>query len=294
MTFLECRHSLVLCPGTRRPRRRSCVWRWNTAVCGPERESRGTRPARYERPASPRAARVHEAFASPSRRRAGTHTHTHTAARPHAGTFSKGVARLPSGQLRREAPVGKAWRRVAIVGSPRRTSRRGGRSNREVADLGEAQFLEPDRRGTRGAAKAKSTQDGLTVSGHQGPDSNDLALRVAMRQWACRARSRVRRLGLSRLHPIAFAVLSAGCRDTAREEAEIARSARGVTAGAPENRSQVPGRFIANRRTGFKCHPTWPACHVASIQEPVSNALSRGRRAGRECVGQYGVGGQAE
>jgi hypothetical protein len=207
MTFLECRHSLVLCPGTRRPRRRVGVSRWNTAVCDPERGARGKGPTRYERPASSRAARMHEAFASPSRRRAGTHTHA--AARPHAGTFSKGVAELPSGQLRREAPVWAARRRVAIAGSARRTRRCGGLGDHEVTDQGEAQFLEPDRRGTGGAAKAKSTQDGLTVSGHQGPDNDDLALRVAVRQWGCMRRSRVRRLapcgfarrGLRRLLP---------------------------------------------------------------------------------------------
>jgi hypothetical protein len=193
MTFLECRHSLVLCPGARRPRRRHGVRRWSPAVCGPERGARGTWPARHERPASAHTARVHVAFASPSRRRAGTHTHA--AARPHAGTFSKGVAGLASGQLRREAPVPQARRRVAIAGSARRTSRRSGRGNREVADQDEAQFLEPDRRGTRGAAKAKSTQDGLTVSGHEGPDNDDVALRVAVRQWVRAGRSRVRRLG---------------------------------------------------------------------------------------------------
>jgi len=188
MTFLECCHSLVLCPGARRPRRRASACRWNTAVRGPERGARGGWPARHERPAPSRAARMHEAFASPAWRRAGTHMHAAT--RPPAGTFSKGVARLASGQLRREAPVSQARRGGAVAGCRRRTSRCSRHGNRGAAKQGEAQFLELDRRDARGAAKAKSTQDGLTVSGHRGPDNGHVAPRVALRQWARMTRSR--------------------------------------------------------------------------------------------------------
>ncbi len=262
MTFLECCHSLVLCPGVRRPRRRPCVCRWSSAWCAPDRGARGDWPTRYERPAPARAAHMREALAPPTRRRAGTRMHA--AARPHAGTFSKGAAKLPSGQLRRDAPVSWARRGVAGAGGARRTSRRSGHGNAEVADQGEAHFTEPDRRGTRGAAKAKSTQDGLTVSGHQGPDNNHLALGVAVRQWGCGARSRVRRLGSQASVRHAFA--GALCRQT-RWRARVRKTAclaRGAATHAPENRSHAPGRFACRRRPGITSNQ--PHRHLMSLQ----------------------------
>ncbi len=191
MTFLECRHSLVLCPGMRGPRRRRGVDRWFAAGWARTRERTARKPARHERPAASRAARMRGALASPPGRHAGTHMHA--GARPRAGTFSKGVAEPASGRLRREAPGPQAWRRVVVAEGVRRKSRRGTHGNDDVADPSGVHSFEPGRRGARRAAEAKSTQVGLTVSGHQGPDNNYLALRAAVRQWGANRVSRVRR-----------------------------------------------------------------------------------------------------
>ena len=164
MTFLECRHSLVLCPGVRGPPRRACASSRRLCTKRPGTGAHGEVPARHDRPA---------------------------ATRPPAGTFREGLSEVPSGELRRGAPVSRARRRVAIAGLARRTRRCVGRGNDNVADRNRAQRAEAGRRDARGVAGAKSTQVGLTVSGHPGPDDANLAPRVAVRQWGCGSRSRV-------------------------------------------------------------------------------------------------------
>ncbi len=203
-------------------------------------------PARHERPASPCAARASETPAIAARRRAGPHAHA--AKRPPAGTFSRGAAEVPSGQLRRATPVSQTWRGVAIVAIARRTCRCVGRGNDDVADRHRAQVAEAGRRGARGAAGAKSTQVGLTVSGHPGPDDANLAPRVAVRQWLCGSRSRVRHLGANRGIENRFQPHShrrAGV-------AEIDGSAHGDIRRSPQNRSRVPGFRVLSRGPGSR------------------------------------------
>jgi len=110
MTFLECRHSLVLCPGARRPRRRASVGRWNTAMCGPEREAHGTWPARYDGP----RLRAPRARTRLSHRRHGD-------ARARARTQPRG--RMPERSVRER----RGWRQ-ASSGAKRRCRRPGGAS----------------------------------------------------------------------------------------------------------------------------------------------------------------------
>jgi hypothetical protein len=203
MTFLECLHSLVLCPGVRAPRRRCGVVACSNARCSSGWVARGFEPARHERSASPRRAGAHRLRASPRKRRAGTCTHA--AARPPAGTFSWGERALPSGRPRRSTPESRSQ---GLARSPRGIvpatgdlleGSREARGNVEVADQAKAHLDEPDRCGAGGAAEAKGTQVSLTVSGHQGPDEEDLALRVAGRQWDANGRCRETRLSRLRV-----------------------------------------------------------------------------------------------
>jgi hypothetical protein len=163
---------------------------------------------------------------------------------------------VPSGQLRRMAPVWRA-RRSRVVAEllaegARRMRRHVGHDGHEAADHAEARARGQERCGARGADGAKGTQVGLTVSGHQGPDDTNLAPRVAVRQWGRTARTRV-----SRPHP-----------ETHLKRIRSRRSARLCEAlprarGSRRNPSFGAGRLGARARESMACPGTTASSRVA-------------------------------
>ena len=163
---------------------------------------------------------------------------------------------MPSGQLRRVAPVGQA-RRSRVVAEllaegARRMHRHVGRGGHEAADHAEARARGQERCGARGADGAKGTQVGLTVSGHQGPDKTNLAPRVAARQWGRATRTRV-----SRPHPATHLkrIRGRGPRAFSRPCRACARSRRNLPFGA--------GRPGVRARESMACPGTTAPSRVA-------------------------------
>jgi hypothetical protein len=251
MTFLECCHSSMWCPGARGPRRRLGVValeRWD----GPGRGS----------------ARRHEGDAQ-----AGPCTQPRGRV---PRRFRKRVAVPASGGLRREAPVSQARRGAVMAADARRNGRDVRRGNEDVADPDRAQIPEPDRRGARGAADTKSMQVGLTVNGRYGARQHASCARC------CAASIEVRGGSRGRLAPSRRVPAGPG------QGALTASKPRDRRRAPRRERPRIDDMHRARRRgrpLRIRDRSTASARHVASIQESLWAALPRGHVADGRRIG---------